>query len=94
MGIFGWNYPPGCSGPPDEDPICQVCHGNYDADECICPECHVCGEAGDPYCYGAHGMVRSQAQIDLRDTIERQWEEEARAETECFADLEQKISDE
>ena len=49
MGIFGWSYPPGCSGPPDDDIYCAVCcliDGN-----CICFECEICGEAGNPDCY-------------------------------------------
>jgi hypothetical protein len=25
MSIFGWSYPPGCSGPPDEDAADDVC---------------------------------------------------------------------
>ena len=25
-GFFGWSYPAGCSGPPDEDePVCSAC---------------------------------------------------------------------
>ena len=33
MGIFGWSYPPGCSGPPDDycedevQPRCEECGG-------------------------------------------------------------------
>lgn len=40
-GIFGWSYPPGCSGPPDDgpEPPCQMC-GEYE-DKCKCPECQV-----------------------------------------------------
>lgn len=48
--VFGWSYPPGCSGPPDEDEPCQICH-QFD---CICPECEVCGVAGDPACINTH----------------------------------------
>lgn len=38
-GIFGWSYPPGCSGPPDDgpEPPCQMC-GEYE-DNCKCLEC-------------------------------------------------------
>ena len=65
MGIFGWDYPPGCSGTPyDEDQPCDVC-GGYDTDGpngCVCPKCIECGEVGDPYCYSDHGMVLSLAQ--------------------------------
>lgn len=28
MGIFGWSYPPGCSGPPDDD-----CPGPHPSEE-------------------------------------------------------------
>lgn len=40
-GIFGWSYPPGCSGPPDDgpEPPCQMC-GEYE-EKCKCPECPV-----------------------------------------------------
>jgi hypothetical protein len=58
MGIFGWSYPPGCSGTPyDEPDFCDVCGGNLDADECLCEECPVCEEVGRPECYTEHGMT-------------------------------------
>lgn len=61
MPNFGWDYPPGCSGTPyDEPDYCQICA--QDVDNCICPECPVCGQAGDPDCYPHHGMIRSEAQ--------------------------------
>lgn len=33
---FGWDYPPGCSGPPEGDTECAKCGAetNYD-DECV-----------------------------------------------------------
>ena len=46
------------SGP---DPICAVC-GN-DPGDCVCPECPVCGDAGNPDCYPGHGLERSEEQI-------------------------------
>jgi hypothetical protein len=62
MGIFGWSYPPGCSGTPFDDPCyCDIC-GLPDT-RCICPECPVCGEVGRPDCYEEHGMTRSPGQI-------------------------------
>lgn len=49
MGLFGWDYPPGCSGPPEHYQNCELC--GHLADSCDCPECPVCGEAGNPDCY-------------------------------------------
>lgn len=50
--IFGWSYPPGCSGPPEEQmgsEVCEVC--GHDTDTCICPECPKCKAVGDVRCY-------------------------------------------
>ena len=38
MSIFGWSYPPGCSGPPDDPPekpcgTCQCSESDHDVDE-------------------------------------------------------------
>ena len=67
MGIFGWSYPPGCSGPPDgDDEFCLVC--GKSADDCECPEClHPvdCGDGNTRPCglqgclehLGDHGLV-------------------------------------
>lgn len=85
MGIFGWSYPPGCSGPPEEPAICQVCLGNVDRDECICPECPACGEFGNPDCYTNHNLVMSQEQIDQKNRILKE-EEEAAKEEEAMID--------
>ena len=63
--IFGWSYPPGCSGPPDEyEGPCFAC-GQF-IDNCICPECPECGEVGNPSCYGrpGHGLRLTNEQID------------------------------
>lgn len=44
-GIFGWSYPPGCSGPPDcDDEPCVLC-GKFD-DKCECKPCPTCGDYG------------------------------------------------
>lgn len=51
-GIFGWSYPPGCSGPPDDGDYCEVCK-KLDV-ECICPTCPECGDVGNPDCYPDH----------------------------------------
>lgn len=66
-GIFGWSYPPGCSGPPYDDRPCEVCFldpGSTGPHGCICPECEVCGETGNPDCYATsnqvnHGLIIS-----------------------------------
>jgi hypothetical protein len=57
VGIFGWSYPAGCSGPPYDDipELCEVCGLN--PDRCTCPECPVCGMVGDPDCQADHGLV-------------------------------------
>lgn len=45
MSKFGWDYPPGCSGPPEAPPyLCAFCGG--DEDTCVCPECPECGDPG------------------------------------------------
>lgn len=85
--IFGWSYPPGCSGPPDEEPICVICNGNVDANECVCHECPVCGSYGDPYCYEHHGMVQTFKQIKQSMYFEMLWEEEAKGEAKYWEQL-------
>jgi hypothetical protein len=68
MGIFGWSYPPGCSGTPFDEASgpCDVCgldpESPPDRGGCICPECPVCGSTGDPSCYPAHGLRRTAEQ--------------------------------
>ena len=77
MGKFGWSYPPGAAGDPNapwnqvEGP-CEVC--GKCVDECICPECPVCGEQGNGYCYRDHGIEKSDEQIDSLRKAEAQWE--------------------
>ena len=83
MGIFGWSYPPGCSGPPDQDePPCDVC-GEF-VDACICPECRVCGVQGDPACYvplpQGHGLRQSMAQAHGAALREAEYREQAAAD--------------
>ena len=80
MGIFGWSYPPGAASDPfapynQDDPPCAVC-GNFEA-ECICPECVVCRDIGNPECYEKHGVVRSIAQIESLAAAEKLWAEES-----------------
>lgn len=64
MSKFGWSLPPGCSFsdlPGEREIQCDVC-GNSEG-QCICSECPVCGECGNPLCYAEHGMIRSEEQI-------------------------------
>jgi len=77
MGIFGWSYPPGCSGTPyDEDYPCEVC-GGFDTvrgegpNQCVCPECPECGDVGNPDCYTAHGMTMTEEQKRRADELDR-----------------------
>lgn len=85
MSIFGWSYPPGCNGTPyDEDYPCEVC-GGYDTiggkgkNQCVCPECKVCGEVGNPDCYLPvdsknefhHGQVMTEEQERMAKEMER-----------------------
>jgi len=71
MGIFGWSLPPGVTtlpGEEDEGP-CEVC-GNS-VNNCICPECPVCGEYGNTNCYLEHGLELNRKQIkDLEHLID------------------------
>ena len=83
MSKFGWSYPPGCSGPPDDqDYPCEVC-GQWE-DDCICPPCPECASVGDPRCYEGgsygHGMIQSPEQKALMVKAEAQWKAEAEAE--------------
>lgn len=46
----------------DNENACEVC--GKCAEDCICPECPVCGEQGNPACYDAHGLERTEAQVE------------------------------
>jgi len=71
--IFGWSYPPGCSGPPDcDDQPCDVCGESME--DCFCPECPECGTVGDPYCYINHGLKRTEEQKFSLECANRWWE--------------------
>src|SRR5262252_3846204 len=55
MSKFGWDYPPGVTQRMIDDAYgheepCEVC-GQWADNGCICPECPVCGETGNPHCY-------------------------------------------
>ena len=80
--LFGWSYPPGCSGPPDDcEGPCEVC-GQW-TDDCICPECPVCQSVGDPACYmvaggdDRHGLDRTPEQIAGRAEYDARLDEQS-----------------
>lgn len=89
MGAF--NMPPGVS--PSDIPgwgeleRCDVC--GRDLDRCPCPECHVCGEVGNPKCYALHGLVKTpevvEAEREFRAILEAEREADARYEREARA---------
>jgi hypothetical protein len=64
---------------------CSVC--GIDPADCICPECLVCGSQGEPECYQAHGLARSDAQIAAYRRAEEAATAEATAEAAYFAQL-------
>lgn len=97
--IFGWDYPPGChSVPGDEpDPPCDVCGGFPDFYskkperpgymKCICPECPVCGEYGNPKCYKEHGLVITDEQKNRLKINQDAWKADEQAEAEMYAKI-------
>jgi len=71
MADFGWSYPPGCSGPPDEPEDCDVC-GALDLTLCVCRVCRTCGAAGDPSCYADYvGQWRKPCGASMHKTAEQ-----------------------
>lgn len=56
MSWEAWGDPP--------DTYCEMC--GCESGSCICPECPVCGAAGDPACYHEHGMEESWEQVQSR----------------------------
>jgi len=67
------NYPPGVTGNEPEiagyDGPCDVC--GKSVDDCICPQCPICGEYGNLLCYEDGVLVRSEEQIESRAEYER-----------------------
>lgn len=73
--VFGWSLPPGCTHRMIEEQCeegpCAVCA--MDPADCLCPECHVCGEQGNPKCYESdkagekrHGLLLTKEQAISR----------------------------
>ena len=85
---FGWDLPPGVTQRHideafggDEGP-CQCC--GHDPADCICPECPICGEQGNPDCYKNHKhkiafnreQLIGQAKMRIRELREKLQDEE------------------
>lgn len=95
MSVFGWSLPPGCGtlpGEQDEGP-CEICGFNIEL--CICHECKVCGEVGDPNCYefseSGHWQKKTQLQqvsLDLHEQLWKSWNENG-AKSEKILDAQQ-----
>jgi len=51
----------------DEEP-CSCC--GKAIDDCICPECPVCEEYGNPECYKEHGLKYSAEQVEGMKALE------------------------
>jgi hypothetical protein len=66
---FGWDLPPGCTLKHIEDAFgdegpCLCC--GHDPADCICPECPVCHEQGNPKCYENTGHGNMEYNRDQR----------------------------
>ena len=65
MSKFGWSYPAGCNGPPDDDypeMPCVLC-GKV-IDNCTCPPCTCCGDQG---CMTHMGYDELSEMLHLRE---------------------------
>jgi hypothetical protein len=76
MGIFGWSYPPGCSGPPEHYSYCDLC--GKDSEMCECPECPLCGQFGCLTHASPEQLAERQKQMDAEA-------EQYRKEDEAYA---------
>ena len=56
------------SPPEYPDLPCDTCGG--DPSDCDCPECPVCGESGNPYCYDAGHLTYTTRQLIGRTKLE------------------------
>lgn len=74
----------------DEGP-CDVC--GKPLDDCICHECPVCQDVGNPDCYGKTGCAieKTPAQLASYAEAEKAWEEAAKAQarSEAFWSLDE-----
>lgn len=87
--IFGWSLPPGVTMNDIDPPSgsCEVCGGDIDRDDCICPECPVCSDFGNPRCYIEHGLRRTEEQKFLKEVSDRAWEDYCRADNEYWEQM-------
>jgi len=69
---------------------CEIC-GNY-IDDCICPECPICGGVGDPNCYKKHGLIVSEEQKKSLAKRKKLDEEERKEDNKYWESLLQDIS--
>lgn len=92
MSKFGWSFPPGAAGDPfapynQPDPPCATC-GESD---CECPECPICGEAGNEYCYEQGHLQYSNRQLIGRSKLKiAQLEDQLSDEREALRYLEER----
>jgi hypothetical protein len=70
------------------EPVCDICGGSAEAwgepqyNGCMCPECPVCDEVGNPACYDQHsdhyhGLERSLTQMASLAKAQAYWAKEA-----------------
>lgn len=88
---MAWNLPPGCTNRMIDEAagafdICECCA--HPVDDCICPECVICEEVGNPVCYQVHGLTYSMEQLkSLADMALREFNNRL-AEDALFAEME------
>lgn len=65
MAIKGYDAWKTASPYDDEPEYCFVCHV-HDLNKCVCRECPVCSEIGDPKCYDEkYHMTRTKQQLTI-----------------------------
>ncbi len=66
--IFGWSYPPGCSGPPDDSipPCCEECPEEKFEE---CQEKHLESECIELYFLGMHACCLKHREVLFEDGV-------------------------